>query len=211
MSTSLLQAGSESLPPQSAAADFALRIVDHLSPMLAYWNHHQTCLIANPAYHAWFGKSPSEVIGRSMRDLLGPLYELNLPYIKRALAGEVQVFERTIHRPDGMSRESLATYMPDVADGEVVGFFVHVADITPIKRLEREREELIRRLEAALQEVQTLHGLLPICMHCKSIRDDLRAWTPIVTYLTSRTDADFTHGICLSCITVHFPDEVMPD
>ena len=171
--------------------------------MLAYWDRDQVCLFANHAYRSWFGKAPSEVEGMSMRALLGPLYELNLPYIERALAGEVQLFERTIVGPGGVARESLATYTPDIVDGTVAGFFVHVADITPIKNLER-------HLEAAREEVQTLRGLLPICMHCKSIRDDQDTWTPIVTYLKGRTDAEFTHGICPACAALHFPDDYRP-
>ena len=191
-------------------AELALRVADHVSPMLAYWNRDQICLFANHAYRSWFGKARPEVVGSSMRALLGPLYELNLPHIQRALAGEVQVFERTIPGPDGVTRESLATYTPDVVDGAVAGFFVHVADITPLKVMEREREALIVRLEAALQEVQTLRGMLPICMHCKSIRDDEGKWVPVVAYLRKRTEASFTHGICPSCAAEHFPEDYRP-
>ena len=99
--------------------------------MLAYWTIDEVCLFANDAYKAWFGKSRTQVIGATMRELLGPLYELNLPYIRRAKTGEPQVFERTIPAPDGgLPRESLATYTPDIVDGVVHGFFVHVADVT---------------------------------------------------------------------------------
>ena len=69
-----------------------------------------------------------------MAELLGPLYVLNLPYIQRALAGETQVFERTVPQPDGGARESLATYTPDVQGGVVRGFFVQVADVTGLRR-----------------------------------------------------------------------------
>ena len=78
------------------------------------------------------------------------------------------------------------------------GFFVHVADVTPLKTLERQ-------LETALQAVRTLHGLLPICMHCKKIRDAHGTWTVLETYLKARTDADFTHGICPQCLQKHYP------
>ena len=187
-------------------ARVALRVADHVPAMLAYWNADEVCLFANDAYRTWFGKSRAEVVGSTMRDLLGPLYELNLPYIRRVLRGEPQVFERTIPGPDGLVRESLATYTPDVVDGLVKGFFVHVADVTAMKRLEREHEGAIRRLEGALSEVRTLRGLLPICMHCKNIRDGDGQWVPVERYVRARTDANFSHGICPQCVAIHHPD-----
>jgi PAS domain S-box-containing protein len=97
---------------RGSLADLALRVADQVSAMLAYWNSEQVCLFANEAYQAWFGKSRAEVVGSTMRELLGPLYELNLPYIRRALAGETHVFERSIPTPSGEVRGSLATYHP---------------------------------------------------------------------------------------------------
>jgi hypothetical protein len=62
-----------------------------------------------------------------------------------------------------------------------------------------EREELIRSLQAALQDVRTLSGLLPICAHCKKIRDDDGYWTQIESYIRDHSGIDFTHGICPDC------------
>jgi len=109
--------------------------------MMAYWDRNQKCLFANEAYREWFGKAREEMIGISMEELLGPLYALNLPYITGVLQGKQQVFERAIPLPDGSIRHSLATYTPDVAGAQVAGFFVHVADITPLKKLEAELKE----------------------------------------------------------------------
>lgn len=195
------------LDSRGSLAELALRVADQVSAMLAYWNSEQVCLFANEAYQAWFGKSRAEVVGSTMRELLGPLYELNLPYIRRALAGETQVFERSIPTPSGEVRESLATYTPDIVDGVVRGLFVHVADVSAMKALEAEREQLIRRLETALSEVRTLRGLLPICSSCKKIRDQEGRWTPIESYLRVRTDAEFSHGLCPQCIPRFFPED----
>ena len=117
--------------------DLLLELVDHLDAMLAYWDGQQVCRFANKAYKDWFGRSREELVGMTMRELLGPLYEMNRPYIEAAYRGERQVFERAIPRPDGKGvRHSLATYIPRRVDGQVVGMFVHVADVEPIKRLE---------------------------------------------------------------------------
>jgi GAF domain-containing protein len=55
-------------------------------------------------------------------------------------------------------------------------------------------------LAAALEHVNTLHGLLPICAWCKRIRDDRGYWNQVEAYLHAHTGADFTHGICPDCL-----------
>ncbi len=135
--------------PEINANELGLLVTDHINAMLAYWDRNQVCRFANNAYREWFGKSKEEMIDKiTMKELLGPLYIMNLPYIKAVLKGEKQVFEREIPLPDGNYRQSLATYFPDVVNGEVRGFFVHVADVSYIKELEsklnRSRLEMVR-------------------------------------------------------------------
>lgn len=60
-------------------------------------------------------------------------------------------------------------------------------------------------LEAALASVRTLQGLLPICAHCKRIRDDKGEWTQVEQFVRARTDAQFSHGICPECMAAHYP------
>jgi len=103
--------------------------------MLAYWDSDLRCRFANRAYEQWFGVSPEALIGKHIRELLGPLYQLNLPYIEGALRGEAQEFERVIPSPTGgPPRHSLANYIPDIIEGVVRGFFVLVTDISEVKR-----------------------------------------------------------------------------
>jgi diguanylate cyclase (GGDEF)-like protein/PAS domain S-box-containing protein len=116
----------------------ALKLVDHLDAMVAYWDMDQVCVFANNAYRDWFGRSKQQMAGITLEGLLGPIYPKNLPYIRAAYDGQVQVFEREIPTPDGKIRYSLATYTPHIIDGKVHGIFVHVADVTPLKRLEHE-------------------------------------------------------------------------
>jgi len=49
------------------------------------------------------------------------------------------------------------------------------------------------------EEIQMLHGLLPICASCKKIRDEEGKWQHIEAYISKRSDAEFTHGICPEC------------
>jgi hypothetical protein len=79
--------------------------------------------------------------GIHIRELLGPdLYEKNRPYIERALEGKTQLFDRAIPTPSGEVCHTQASYIPDVVDGHVRGFFVLVTDITERRRIEEEVE-----------------------------------------------------------------------
>ncbi|MGB8336214.1 MAG: MASE3 domain-containing protein [Desulfobacterales bacterium] len=73
-------------------------------------------------------------------------------------------------------------------------------------RSEKERERVIKKLQTALAEVKTLSGLLPICSHCKKIRDDRGYWNKIETYISNHSNAMFSHGICEECVKKHYPD-----
>jgi transcriptional regulator with GAF, ATPase, and Fis domain len=70
---------------------------------------------------------------------------------------------------------------------------------------ERQREAVIRELKQALSEVKRLSGLLPICGHCKKIRDDEGYWNQIETYLHERTGAEFSHSVCRECAEKYYP------
>ena len=79
-------------------------------------------------------------------------------------------------------------------------------EIAVRKKLELEKEETIVKLRTALQDIKTLEGLVPICSHCKKIRDDKGYWNHLETYLDKHSEATFSHGICPDCIKEHFPD-----
>jgi hypothetical protein len=59
------------------------------------------------------------------------------------------------------------------------------------------------RIEVALREtrsqVQHLEGIIPICMYCKQIRDDKEAWHRVEDYISTHSEAKFSHGICPTC------------
>lgn len=69
-----------------------------------------------------------------------------------------------------------------------------------------ERERLIRELKGALLKIKTLSGLLPICASCKNIRDDKGRWNRLEDYISERSMADFTHGICPECARKLYPE-----
>ncbi len=67
--------------------------------------------------------------------------------------------------------------------------------------LERKNEEL----EAALAEIKTLRGILPVCSFCKKVRNDEGYWEQVDLYIGERTEADISHSICPECLTTHYP------
>lgn len=84
-------------------------------------------------------------------------------------------------------------------------------DITARKMLEEERERLILELKAALEEVKTLSGLIPICAWCKKVRDEEGYWQAVEQYIQQHSGAAFTHSICQECYKQHFGDYVDTD
>lgn len=65
--------------------------------------------------------------------------------------------------------------------------------------LQRSLAERVQTLEAALQQVKQLQGLLPICAYCKRVRNDQCYWQQIESYVAERSQATFSHGICPQC------------
>jgi DNA-binding response OmpR family regulator len=68
-----------------------------------------------------------------------------------------------------------------------------------LRKTKKEQEELIAKLQAALAEIKTLQGLIPICSSCKKIWNDEGFWDQLEAYLSKHTDAVFTHGLCPDC------------
>jgi len=77
---------------------------------------------------------------------------------------------------------------------------VTITDITALK----EKQE---SLTLALEEIKTLRGIIPICASCKNIRDRAGYWNQLEAYISDRTEAQFTHGICPECCERLYPLE----
>ncbi len=74
-----------------------------------------------------------------------------------------------------------------------------------LRRERRDLREAVARLEAALSTIASLEGILPICAHCKRIREADDTWVRIETYVEERSTAQFSHGICPECAERYFP------
>jgi hypothetical protein len=85
-----------------------------------------------------------------------------------------------------------------------------------LHRLRRQQYAALQReiglrsvLEAAMSQVKTLQGFLPICMHCKSVRNDEGYWQQVEVYVRENSMAEFTHGICPNCVREHFGEALV--
>lgn len=64
----------------------------------------------------------------------------------------------------------------------------------------------IKQREEAESEIKVLSGLLPICSHCKKIKDDKGYWKQLEAYIQEKSEAEFSHSICQECAKKHYPD-----
>jgi GAF domain-containing protein len=66
-------------------------------------------------------------------------------------------------------------------------------------RAEQEKERTLQDLKAALANIRTLEGLLPICLSCKKIQDQKGTWQPFEYYVRAHSEAKIIHKICPDC------------
>lgn len=132
-------------------------IADRFPGMVAYWDTNEHCHFANAAYREWTGLSHRDILNQKpLREVLGESYPMKEPYIRAALRGETQVFERSSRSfADGQLHRILVTYTPDIYEGEVRGFVVIITWMDEQYRL---REALLERE----RRWATLFDILPV-------------------------------------------------
>ncbi len=124
-------------------------ITDAIPAAVAYFDHDWTYRYANKGYAEWFGWSAPEIEGQQIRDVVGQeVFAIVSPYVSRALAGERVSYEYTLTGRDGTPAQARSTLVPDIADGEVIGCYVHSVDVTES-----------RRTQAALAQAQKMEAI----------------------------------------------------
>lgn len=61
-------------------------------------------------------------------------------------------------------------------------------------------------IKKQVEEIKTLRGILPVCSHCRKIRNDAGGWDHLEVYVREHSEAQFSHGICDLCLEEHYPE-----
>lgn len=156
--------------------------------------HHA---IGNTGWHAYIGQ-PVAVSQRVVRRY----------YLLTALLalGGIVLSVLTANWLAGMVSRPLeglaANFKTVLSGGEPVRVTVPARAPREVNALVEDFETMQKRLN------KVLSGLVPICAHCKSIREENGEWKKLEAYIDQRTEAKLSHGICPECAKQHFPDVV---
>ncbi|MDI2142534.1 MULTISPECIES: PAS domain-containing sensor histidine kinase [unclassified Pseudomonas] len=125
-------------------------IINAMPILISYVDREERFRLNNAAYLDWYGLTPQELYGRTIREVIGEeSYFLRAPYIAEALAGRPCSFSLYTPHRDGSQRHALMNYLPRHGpDGAVNGFYIFVIDETERKKT----EEALRNLNETLEE-----------------------------------------------------------
>lgn len=182
------------------------KIYETISDCLFIADFEGNIMDANPAACQTYGYSLAEFKNLHAMALISPdSHHVFDDYLKNLKKTGVFSGETTDIRKDG------STISTEVR-GSVVDYkgkkclIALIRDVTLRKKAEKEQENLIKKLQKSFEEIKTLKGIIPICMHCKEIRDDQGYWNKIEKYITEHSEAQFSHGICDKCLKKHYPE-----
>jgi len=173
-------------------------LVDYLEDAWIVLDDAERIVDLNAAAQKLFEYSSKDLIGKSVESVIGDKKK----QYSRILGAEKIQTEIQVQNSDYYD---LRVFPLKNRKEQITGRLVLLHNISDRKKMEDERENLITELKDALERVKTLSGLLPICAHCKKIRDDEGYWQGVETYVTEHSEAVFSHGICPDCINELYP------
>lgn len=166
-----------------------------------------TIRFANPSFCRMFDYTRDEIIGKNATDLFSTREVRRFSDVIAIIdISKDDTEEFTVESGDGRSFiVEVAASNITSSSGELVGRMASFVDITKRKEIEADRENLITKLQEALNKIKTLRGIIPICASCKKIRDDKGFWNQVESYIKEHSEADFSHGICPDCAQKLYP------
>ena len=91
--------------------------------------------------------------------------------------------------------------------GVLISLFIAFTAMTFVIKSQKILQEKNDNLQKALDEIDILEGILPICCYCKNIKNDEGDYEKIESYIHNHSDVKFTHTICPSCLKKHYPND----
>lgn len=127
-------------------------ITDNTPALIGYVDSDLRYRYCNATYFEWFGRKPEELLGRTLREVLGETaYAAREPHVREALAGREANFE-VPPAASGFNRYAHTRYVPDRRpDGSVQGFYILASDVTALKKSEEQLRESEKQLSLALE------------------------------------------------------------
>lgn len=137
------------------AERFLLTITNHIPSIIAYWDKQLQLKFINRTHFEWYGKTPDQTNDMTLNELLGDdAVQLRPLVLTSMFKGESRRLEHHLVKHSGESIEAWSHYIPDIQDGEVVGFFVKISDVTDLKRAEWRLKELNEALTLARDKAE---------------------------------------------------------
>ena len=124
--------------------------------------------------------------------ILAAWYSGKWPAVALAIAVptfRLVVLVMPLNPPEGVAALALATAFRGIVIIFLALWFARLAEF------ERDLQK----------QVKVLEGLLPICAFCKNIRNEGGDWERLERFISRRSEAEFSHGICPSCAEKHYP------
>ena len=178
-------------------------LVDNMQDLLCELDREGRYLYVSQNYVAVLGYEPGGLLGRKAFELVHPDDQPAATVIFNSPDGEGRAVFRYRHQNGEWRWLESTGKAYTTAEGESRDVVIS-RDITERKAKEEEHEAHRILLQHALDNIKTLRGLLPICSHCKKIRDNQGQWHMVETYVKDRADVDFSHGICPDCLNKHY-------
>jgi PAS domain S-box-containing protein len=124
---------------------------------------------------------------------------------RAALEGEARNFEVWVEvRGEQRLLRAHVEPLRDASEA-ILGIMGVALDLTERVRAEADRERLIQELQQAVDSVKVLSGLIPICSHCKAVRDDRGYWQQVDAFMRE-SGAKLSHAICPDCAQKLMPE-----
>jgi len=164
-----------------------LELVSNTVPaLISYVSKDQRYVTCNEAYTTWFGLSREDIIGKTMKDVVGEeAWGSMAPYVEAALQGQAVDYQTEAKYRHGRTRWIHAVYTPHRNDnGQIAGFIVMVTDISAQKRA-----------EAALRESE---------MRFRMIADS----APVLIWMTGLHGCEFVNQAYMEFLGVREQSEV---
>jgi PAS domain S-box-containing protein len=187
---------------------FMLLLDESMDPTFSFYPDG-TYRYVNKAFATGVGKTPEEIIGRKIWDVFDKdEADKRFTVLKKVFdTGETIEFEVRVPLQSG-DTFYLTSVKPVFSEkGSVETVICTSKNITKRKLAEFYLQDEHDRLLAALEEIKTLSGLVPICASCKKIRDDEGYWEKLEAYLVKHSGVEFTHCLCPSCMEALYGKE----